>query len=88
MPAGATPDQAAVSSAVVSRCSRSVRITDTYTRTFFSFTPALDEQLIQQVMSMTDEQINGLDEASRNTILQIVSPRLYISMSFRACSKT
>ncbi|BGP54525.1 hypothetical protein JCM8202_001607 [Rhodotorula sphaerocarpa] len=27
--------------------------------------------LIQQVMSMTDEQINGLDEASRNTILQI-----------------
>ncbi|GAA5867196.1 hypothetical protein JCM3774_002367 [Rhodotorula dairenensis] len=27
--------------------------------------------LIQQVMSMTDEQINGLDETSRNTILQI-----------------
>lgn len=38
-------------------------------------------------MSMTDEQINGLDEASRNTILQIVSPRLYMSVFSRTCPK-
>lgn len=35
-------------------------------------------------MSMTDEQINGLDEASRNTILQIVSPHPHIPVCFLA----
>lgn len=37
-------------------------------------------------MSMTDEQINGLDETSRNTILQIVSLpsfALFVSETFR-----
>lgn len=48
-------------------------VTDqTYSR-FFSFSI----QLIQQVLAMTEAQIAGLDENSRNTILQIVS--IYIA---------
>lgn len=62
MPASAIPDQAAVRLLLL-RPAESYECADTFS--------AL--QLIQQVMSMTDEQINGLDETSRNTILQIVS---------------